>query len=114
MSKEFQTNAKVLTVSNEIKVKESGAKFQKCTVEHLDGVLKGKKFFANRTVVNAQGDEKDPVKVGDTVLVYNTISDDGKNLFSEISLGSQVDELTDLLALVGESKAEEIAEQAMS
>ena len=114
MSREFQSKGVVKSVGTEIKTKENGATFVVCTVLHTDGLIKGRTHFAQRTLKNKDGVEKSNVAVGDEVQLYNQITDDGKNIFTSISKGNNVDDLSDLLALVGESKAEEIAEQAMS
>ncbi len=92
---EFTTTAQVITVSSEIREKSNGNTFQKCVVEHLDGKLKGKRFFANRTL----GEDKPEVSVNDKVTCYNRVEDG--QLYSEISLSAPVDNLEDILSSIG-------------
>jgi hypothetical protein len=107
---EFQSKAIVATVSDEVRTKENGATFVKCTVKHIDGPLAGKTFFANRTLKNAQGEEKSTVKPGDEILCYNRVVDN--QIYSDISTGTAVDNLADLLALVNKTTVESPAEAA--
>lgn len=114
MAREWQSNGTVLTVSSEVKTKSSGATFVVCTVMHKDGALAGKSYFAQRTLTNAEGVSKENVKVGDSVQLYNSISDDGRNIFTSISKGAQVDDIAGLLALANAGAQNEIVEQSMA
>lgn len=113
MANEFQSQGIVKSVSTEVKTKENGATFVVCTVLHTSGPLKGKTHFAQRTLKNKEGVEKSNVAVGDEVQLYSQIPDDGKNIFTSISKGNNVDDISELLALANAGKAQEIAEQAM-
>lgn len=118
---EFESKAIVVTVSPDVKSKEkngtpTGGKFVKCTVKHLDSAIAGKTFFANRTIVSIDQEtgetkSKENVKVGQEVKCYNRIVDG--QMFTEISIQSQVDDLADILALVNVS-ADAQAENALS
>lgn len=118
MAREWQSKGTVVTVGSEVKTKMypdgTTGTFVACTVKHADGALQGKTYFAQRTLKNKDGVVKPNVKVGQEVQLYNQLSDDGKNIFTSISAGAQVDEITDLLALVNAPAQAEIAEQAMS
>lgn len=111
---EFQSKGLVVSVGTEIKTKSSGATFVVCTVKHLDGALKGRTYFAQRTLKNAKEEVKENVKVGDEVTLYNEISADQKNIFTSISKGNNVDDIAELLKLANAGVAEEIATQAMA
>jgi hypothetical protein len=113
-TKEWQSNGTVLTVGSEIKTKENGAKFVVCTVQHKDGALAGKSYFAQRTLINKDGVAKEPVKVGDEVQLYNQISDDNRNIFTSISKGANVDDIAELLGLANAGAQAEIAGQSMA
>jgi phosphoribosylformimino-5-aminoimidazole carboxamide ribonucleotide (ProFAR) isomerase len=113
-TKEWQSNGKVLSVGTEVKTKVSGATYAVCTVMHQDGLLKGKSYFAQRTLKNAQGVIKEGVKVGDDVQLYNQISDDGRNIFTSISKGANVDDIAELLGLANANAQTEIASQSMA
>lgn len=118
---EFESKAVVVTVSSEVKNKmkdgaPTGAKFVKCTVKHLDGVLAGKTFFANRTIVSKNQETgelkpKDNVKVGQEVIAHNRVQDG--NMFTELSTASAVDNIEDILALVN-ANADQVAQDALS
>lgn len=118
MALEWQSKGTVVTVGSEIKTKlyPDGASgtYVVCTVKHADGALKGKTYFAQRTLKNKDGVTKPNVTVGQEVQLYNSLSDDNNTIFSSISAGAQVDDIAELLALANAGKAQEIAEQAMS
>lgn len=114
MANEFQSKGTVLTVGTEVKEKTNGGTYVVCTVKHLDGPLAGRTYFAQRTLKNQNGDEKSNVAVGDEVQLYSEVSPDGKTIFTSISKGNNVDDISELLALANAGKAAEIAEQAMS
>lgn len=113
---EFQSKGKVTSVGEVLKTKENGATFVVCTVMHSDGPLAGKTYFAQRTLKNKDGVEKTPVQVGEEVQLYSQVVDgaQGRNIFTSISKGNNVDDLAGLLALAGNVQAEEIATQAIS
>lgn len=121
MNREFESNGVVVTVGTEIKSKSNGvSKFVVCSVQHMDGPLAGKTYWAQRTVVSKNPEtgeaiEKEPVVAGQEVLLYNRIqtTDRGTQIFSEISTSAKVDDLGDLLALVN-ADANAQAENALS
>jgi len=98
MEKQFQ--AKVVTVSDVVKTKKNSiSTFNVCTVEFTDGALKGKKYFAQRTLTDKLGNRKNPVSVGQDVTVYLSVVDDKP--FFEIGTGSgSVDSADDIMALL--------------
>ena len=96
MSNETQSfKATILTISDEIKTKSNGKQFQVCTVKFLDGAIKGKTYFAQRTI----GADKALIAVNQEVTCYMTISE-GKPFF-EVSTSSSVDNAEDLMSLLG-------------
>lgn len=110
---EFESKVKVVTVSPTIHEKKdatgvlTGGKFIKTTVKHLDGVFAGKTFFANRTIVSVDRETKalttkESVKVGQECVGYNRIHEG--QIYTELSIASQVDDLAALLALAGAAK----------
>jgi len=114
MAREWQSKGKVLSVGTEIKTKSNGGTFVVCTVMHQDGLLAGKSYFAQRTLTNAEGVSKDNVAVGDEVQLYNSISDDNRNIFTSISKGANVDDIAELLSLANANAQNEIAGQSMA
>jgi hypothetical protein len=99
--REFVSNGIIKTVSSNVKTKDNGVSmFVKCTVEHLDGDVAGKIFFANRSIRNKDGEDRETVEVGQKVKLFNTVKD-GK-IFTEVSTGVTVDSLESLLAMLGE------------
>ena len=110
MSQEFESRGKVVTVKAEIKTKSytdakgnvTNGEYIVCTVLHTTGPIKGTTYFAQRTLLNKEGVRKSPVNVGDEVTLYNRVMEDanGKNLFSTISAGAQVDNIDDIFAML--------------
>lgn len=121
MNREFESIGRVVTVGSEIKTKSNGvSKFVKCTVEHTDGPLAGKTFWANRTLVSMNQEtgepiEKSAVEVGQEVTLHNRVEQtaQGTQLFTEIASGARVDSLDTILALVN-ADANAQAESALS
>lgn len=114
MAREWQSKGKVISVGSEVKTKSNGGTFVVCTVAHFDGALAGKTYFAQRTLSNAEGVSKEMVHVGDEVQLYNSISDDGRNIFTSISKGANVDDIAELLGLANAGVQNEIAGQSMA
>ena len=98
MEKEFQ--AVVLTTSDVVKTKKNSiSTFNVCTVEFLEGSLKGKKYFAQRTLTDKNGNRKNPVSQGDKVICYVSIVDN-KPFFEIGTGGGSVDSADDIMALL--------------
>lgn len=86
--------ATIVDINDEIRSKSNGKEFQLCRVQFTDGVLKGKTYFANRTL----GVDKNPITVGQDILAYLTVVEDKP--FFEIST-SVVDDADEIMGLLG-------------
>ena len=90
----------IRNINDEVKVKTNGKQFLSMEVEFLDGALKGMKYWANRTITNADGSVKgSTVKVGQEVELYVSTVEDaeapgGFRAFFEVSASSVTDSAT--------------------
>jgi len=98
-----------------VKTRANGDKapYALCGVRFMDGPLKGKSTWAQRTLLNREGVVKDNVTKGDEVFVIPTVIDteDGKRAFFEVSTSVNATD-DELLAMLGETvEQNEDAEQ---
>ena len=83
------------------KTRENGekARYDLCTVEITEGPLAGKTVWAQRSLINREGREKEAVAPDQEVSVMVTIVDNKP--FFEISTGAPIASDEELLALLG-------------
>jgi hypothetical protein len=83
------------------KTREDGrtARYDLCTVEINEGPLAGKTVWAQRTLVNREGREKEPVVEKQEVSVVITIVENKP--FFEIATGMPIASDEELMALLG-------------
>ena len=111
----------IKSVSAEIKTKSNGGEIQLCNAEITEGPLKGLTVLAQRTIKNAKGEAKEPVKVGAEIQLYHTQLESTTNPgtmqnFFEVSMGTGAtqDDINARLALaLGTATTNAIAEQAV-
>ena len=119
----FVVKAIVRTVGTELKSKvyDNGATGQyiTCTVEFNDprSPFHGKKWFANRTLVNKIGSSKSSVKVGEEVTTYirKGMYNGEVSLLADIAkLGTEVDSIEDILSGLSAVSDEAVKAQALA
>lgn len=99
-----QSEFKGIVVSSPSKVldKSNGGKYVLHVVEITDGVLKGQRVTAQRTILNKDGEDKEYCIEGEEVTIHATIAENeqGKKPFFEIQKNRDVASDEDLLKLL--------------
>lgn len=92
--------------------KSNGGSYVLHNVEILDGPLKGMSVAGTRTVLNAKGEKKEPLSVGQSVVVYHRAEPkadgSGNKHFFEIATGEMSASDADIDAILAKSLAQTV------
>jgi hypothetical protein len=87
--------AEIVSVSDVVKTKSNGKQYAVAVVRFTEGPIRGKEYFAQRTL----GADKSNIRVGQSVTCYMSVANG--NPFFEISTGANVCDTDELKGLLG-------------